>query len=280
VIKKLSIVLISVFLLNIFHLRAEERDSLLVKKTVVHVWNDSKNWAISPIKWDKTDWLIFGSVTAATGTLIAWGDQSVYNYANTLHTKNRDQFFKYIQPLGNTYLFVTMSAFFVSAVLTKNNYTFETSLIVAESFSLTGIACQITKMTTGRARPNNEGTTNPHQWDGPFFNGHSFFSGHTSSVFSVASVIAYRYRDTKWIPILSYGLATLGGLERIYDNRHWTSDVFFGAAIGTATGIFLCKSWEKNTIRFYPTALPGGAGLSMVIPVNSQNARKQFLGNR
>jgi len=122
-------------------------------------------------------------------------------------------------------------------------------------------------MTAGRARPNNFGTTNPHQWDGPFFNGNSFFSGHTSSVFSVASVIAYRYRDTKWVPYVSYSLATLAGFQRIYNNRHWASDVLLGAAVGTATGIFLCKSWEKNSIRFYPSFSPEYSQLTVVFPI-------------
>jgi membrane-associated phospholipid phosphatase len=266
--KKISIIFLIVILCCSSFLKAERQDTSVVVKVLKHGLNDTKNWAISPVKWDSKDWIIFGGVTAATGALIAWGDQPVYNFANTTHTSNRDLFFKYIEPLGNNYLFVAMPAIFLTGLITKNNYTTETSLIAFESFALTGLACQILKMTAGRVRPNNDGTTNPHQWDGPINNGHSFFSGHTSSVFSVASVIAYRYRDTKWVPVLSYSLATLAGFQRIYNNRHWASDVFFGAAVGTATGIFLCKSWEKSTIRFYPSFSPEYSQLTLVIPLS------------
>jgi len=246
---------------------AQERDSMLVKKVVEHGLNDCKDYLISPSKWDKKDWFIAGGVTAATGALIAWGDQPVYNFSNTLHSKGLDKLSVYIEPMGDIYPAVTMSGFLLAGLISKNNYTFETGLIAAESYAFTGVFCQAVKVTAGRTRPNNYDTSNPHQWSGPFFKGNSFFSGHTSSAFSVASVIAYRYRETTWVPILSYSLATLGGLQRIYQNRHWASDVFMGAAIGTATGIFLCKQWEESSIRFYPMATSGGAGFSMVIPI-------------
>jgi len=240
---------------------------LLVKKVFLHGIHDTKNWVISPIKWNGGDWLIFGGVSAATGALIAWGDQPVYDFVHTQHNPFLDRLSPAIEPMGHVYLVASISAFFIHGVLAKNNYSIETSLIASESFILNTILVQTVKNTLCRNRPNDYGTTNPHQWNGPFFKGNSFFSGHTSAAFSVASVYAYRYRETVWVPVLSYGLATLCGLQRIYDNRHWTSDVLFGAAAGTVTGIFLCKQWEKNTIRFYPTLLPEGAGLSMTIPI-------------
>jgi len=265
--KKISIIFLTIILCYPSLLKAERQDTSVVVKVLKHGWNDSKNWAISPVKWKSKDWIVFGGVAATTGALIAWGDQPIYDFANTQHTSNRDLFFKYIEPLGNNYLFITMPAILLAGIISKNNYTTETSLIAFESFALTGLACQVIKTTAGRVRPNNEGTTNPHQWLGPSFADHSFFSGHTSSVFSVASVIAYRYRDTKWVPFVSYGLATLAGFQRIYNNRHWSSDVFFGAAVGTATGIFLCKSWVFCGIRFYPSYSPELSQLTIVIPI-------------
>lgn len=246
----------------------QTRDTLLVRSVIKHGLNDSKEYLISPARWKAKDWVLAGSVTAATGALIAWGDQPIYDYTNTLHNNNRDVFFKLVQPMGNNYLYATISAFAVAGLISKNNYTFETGLIAAESYVMTGVACQFVKTTAGRARPNDYNTTNSHQWAGPFFKGNSFFSGHTSSAFAVASVIAWRYKETAWVPVLSYSLATLSGMQRIYDNRHWASDVVMGAAVGTVTGIFLCKQWEKNSIKFFPTFSPNGGGISMVIPIN------------
>jgi membrane-associated phospholipid phosphatase len=264
--KRFLLVLI-VCLISSSLLHAEERDTLVVKKAVLHGLSDSKNWVLSPLKWNGKDWAIFGGVSIATGALIKWGDQSVYNFANTLHTPFLDKLTPFVEPLGNGYLIAAISGTFLQGIIAKNNYSIETSLIATESLLLNTLLVQAVKNTAGRIRPNDSGTSNPHQWNGPFFRGNSFFSGHTSSAFSVASVYAYRYRETVWVPVLSYGLASLVGMERIYDNRHWASDVFFGAAAGTATGIFLCKQWEKNSIKFYPTVVPGGAGISLVIPV-------------
>jgi membrane-associated phospholipid phosphatase len=244
---------------------AEVKDTSMVVKVVKHGLTDTKQYSLSPTKWDKKDWIIAGSVTAATGALIAWGDQPIYNFANTLHTDGLDLVSKGLRPMGNGYLYLTMSAFIISGIVNKDNYAFETGLIAAESYAFTGVACQVVKTVAGRARPNYQGNTDPHTWEGPFFKGNSFFSGHSSSAFAVASVVSYRYRDKGWVPVVSYGLATLCGLQRIYDNRHWASDVFFGAAVGTASGLFLCKQWEKNSILFFPTASQGGAGLSLVI---------------
>jgi membrane-associated phospholipid phosphatase len=140
-------------------------------------------------------------------------------------------------------------------------------LIAVESYALNGALVQIVKSTTGRARPNSSGTTTPLQWDGPFFYGKSFYSGHTSSAFSVASVIAYRYRDTPWVPWVSYGLATLGAMQRVYNNRHWASDVLFGSMVGTATGVFLCKTWEKRPLMVFPYLSAEVNGVSMIIPI-------------
>jgi len=263
--KLLSIVLLLLYTTQL--VSASERDSTLVVKVFNHGLNDTKNLFLSPSKWDKTDWLIAGSASAATAALVLWADQPVYDYMNTLHTPNRDLFFKNTEPLGNYYPFALMGATLLTGVISKNNYHVETSFIAAESYLLTGLLAQLAKTTIGRSRPNDQGTTDPHQWNGPFFKGNSFFSGHTSTVFAVASVYAWRYKETVWVPVLSYGLATLGGLERIYDNRHWSSDVLMGAVVGTATGLFLCKQWEKESIRFFPVANMGGAGLSMVIPI-------------
>ena len=266
--KYFAFILLFVFLFQLTRSNAQEKDSALVVRTLKHGLTDTKNWVLSPLKWNTRDWLIFGGLSATAGALIAWGDQPVYNFANTLHTNFLDKAATGIQPMGNLYPSLAIAGFFVEGVLSKDNYSVETSLIASESILLSTLAVQVVKTVAGRSRPNNFGTTNPHEWSGPFFKGTSFFSGHTVAAFSVASVIAYRYRDTKWVPVLSYGLATLGGLQRIYSNRHWTSDVLVGAAIGTATGIFLCKSWEKSTIHFFPSISANNVQMSVVIPLS------------
>ena len=59
-------------------------------------------------------------------------------------------------------------------------------------------------------------------------------SGHTSTMFASASVLAHSYGYKVGIPM--YLLATLTGLSRINDNKHWLSDVIAGATIGIFWG--------------------------------------------
>lgn len=266
--KKTFILLIIFLLFSPSFLKAQNRDTLVVQKVLKHGLIDSKNYVLSPLKWNAKDWIIFGGVSAATGALIAWGDQPIYDFANTIHSKTLDKISPFVEPMGNNYLFASIAGFFVHGILAKNSQSVETSLIASESLILTTLLVQVVKNSACRNRPNNLGSTNPHQWNGPFFKGNSFFSGHTSVAFSVASVFAYRYRDTKWVPYVSYGLASFAGVQRIYGNRHWASDVLFGAAIGTATGIFLCKSWEKTPIRFYPSFSPEYSQVTLVLPIS------------
>ena len=147
---------------------AQERDSALVAKVFRHGLSDTKSLLISPAKWDHKEWLIAGSVTAASGALILWGDQAVYNFANKHHTSSRDQFFHYSEPLGHYYAFAAMGVTMAVGIIGKNNYHVETAIMAAESYLLTGMLVQAVKITAGRVRPNPQGTTNPHQWEGPF----------------------------------------------------------------------------------------------------------------
>ena len=67
-------------------------------------------------------------------------------------------------------------------------------------------------------------------------------SGHTTSIFTIATVVAYEYSDKLWVQILAYSIATMTALSRTYDNVHWSSDIFVGAAFGFAMGKLIVKS--------------------------------------
>ncbi len=61
----------------------------------------------------------------------------------------------------------------------------------------------------------------------------SFPSGHTAQAFAAAAFLSeeYKYRF-KWMPYVSYGMATGVGMLRVANNRHYISDVLLGAGIG------------------------------------------------
>ncbi len=98
----------------------------------------------------------------------------------------------------------------------------------------------------GRARPFVDTVPNPNNWQ--VFRGftggdkyRSFPSGHTVAAFAAAAAVSSE--TSRWWPHgiyvigpTMYGGAALVGLSRMYENRHWASDVIMGAAIGTFAG--------------------------------------------
>jgi membrane-associated phospholipid phosphatase len=102
------------------------------------------------------------------------------------------------------------------------------------------------KGTIGRARPYVD-VNNPDDYE--LFRGfggsgdyRSMPSGHTIAAFAAAATVTSETKRwwprSVWIigPIM-YGGALAVGWSRMYDNKHWASDVFAGAAIGTFTGL-------------------------------------------
>ncbi|OWP28296.1 phosphoesterase [Porphyromonas gingivalis] len=80
------------------------------------------------------------------------------------------------------------------------------------------------KYSFGRLRP-----------DGTAAN--SYPSGHTATAFACATFFHLEYGSrSPWYSMAGYTLASLTGISRIVNNRHWASDVLCGAAVGILVG--------------------------------------------
>ena len=208
-------------------------------------WTDTKSIVTSPAKWNDKDWAKLSVFVAAEGGLM-FADRSVKDEFQKNRTIRMDQFSKnFLEPFGGNYSLLLMSGFLAHGLIAKNQRSVSTSLLCLESFALSSLFARIPKILVGRDRPNNPAGNDAFTIKGPF-HGNSFPSGHTTAAFSVASVIATQYRDTKWVPFAAYTVASMVGLSRIYDNQHWLSDVVAGAAIGTLVGNLVSHRTSKN----------------------------------
>jgi len=106
---------------------------------------------------------------------------------------------------------------------------------VAAGLAAGGVINGALKYAVGRERPNE--TDDPHRFQ-PFADENrwqSFPSGHTVVAFSLASGIAEEARRP-WVTALAYGGAAAVAWSRVYEDKHWASDVAAGALLGILAG--------------------------------------------
>jgi hypothetical protein len=89
-------------------------------------------------------------------------------------------------------------------------------------------------------------------------NNQSFPSGHASITFAAATVIE---RHLGWKrSVLGYVVASYVATSRLHDNRHYLSDVVFGAATGTIAGRTVTQH-GRNVWTLAPVNVPGGIAI-------------------
>ena len=149
----------------------------------------------------------------------------------------------------------------------------ERVLIGATAYAMTAVFVNSMKYTIRQLRPDNS-TRN------------SFPSGHTATVFTGVEMLYQEYKHSEpWVGITGYVVATGVGLLRIYNNRHWASDVTAGAGIGILsaklsyllfpyTSKLLHRKKERTAgsvsslgMMAFPTydATTGGVGMGVVV---------------
>jgi membrane-associated phospholipid phosphatase len=98
------------------------------------------------------------------------------------------------------------------------------------------------KFAAGRTRPSGETR--------------SFPSGHTSSMFATATVVQQHFGWKAGIP--AFAAAAYVGASRIDANKHYLSDVAFGAALGIIAGRTVTLGNRNMKFALTPVGGPGG----------------------
>jgi membrane-associated PAP2 superfamily phosphatase len=128
-------------------------------------------------------------------------------------------------------------ALMISGYLRHDSYQVSTALLAGEAYADSAVVDLVMKGITRRKRPSD--VLGAASFNDTFFaggkspfKGSSFPSGHAAGVFSVATVVASRYHNHRWVPWLAYGMATAISISRVTTLAHFPSDVFLGAALG------------------------------------------------
>lgn len=143
----------------------------------------------------------------------------------------------------------------------KNNFA-DRTIMYALTTLVSGAAVSGIKKWASVARPDGSASN-------------SFPSGHTTTAFAAAEFLHQEYKSSS--PLLSfagYAAATATGLLRMYNQRHFLSDVVAGAGIGmlsTKLVYLVYPAIKKKIFKnkssaavIVPTYTNGAAGLGMV----------------
>jgi hypothetical protein len=89
----------------------------------------------------------------------------------------------------------------------------------------------------------------------------SFPSGHASATFATAMVLQEHYGWKLGLPV--FAAAALTAASRITVDKHWTSDVVFGAVVGLASGRTVTLHVRQREFALGPITVPGGGGIAV-----------------
>jgi membrane-associated phospholipid phosphatase len=142
----------------------------------------------------------------------------------------------------------TPASLYVMGLVRKDSKLQHTALLAGEAMADAELLTTVLKDATRRVKPAGfpaSGNFNDSWFEmrgSPSYfylkGDGSFPSGHTIAAFSVATIIARRYRTHRWVPYAAYGLASVVGFSRLTLSVHFLSDVFMGGALGYSVSRF------------------------------------------
>lgn len=198
-------------------------------------------------KADPVFWIILLILLFVSGVcLAAFSSKALFFGLNTFHTLYLDIFFQNYTLLGDG---VFSIAIFLILLLT-DKITLALQVITGYLFS--GILSQIIKHLVHAPRPHAIITNAeyPYFIEGVTLSGmNSFPSGHTTSVFALAVLLALNTGD-KRISIIYLITAIITGYSRIYLGQHFLADVATGALIGTLSALAVYWYLHRVKIEF------------------------------
>ncbi|MXO04142.1 phosphatase PAP2 family protein [Flavobacterium sp. HBTb2-11-1] len=197
-----------VFLFGFFSASAQQNDSIAkIDSTSNHLKFNYKQLIIPSVL------IGYGVIGIGNDQLLSFNRQIRAEVKEDIDEKITIDDFSQYAPAVSVY---ALNAFGVKG---KNNMR-DRSVILVTSYAIMATTVLSLKSIVHEERP--DGSSN-----------NSFPSGHTATAFMDAEFLWQEYKDKSiWYGIAGYAVATGTGLFRIYNNRHWLTDVAAGAGIG------------------------------------------------
>ncbi len=210
------------------------------------LWDDTKATATNP-------WALAGLAAAgAAGIALCASDAD--DCTADHYTERGSQLPQWLEQVGDVggnpgAHFAVAGAWLLTSIATDDVKNYENARTMINALAINGVVTLALKGIVRTESPNGEDLGWP--------------SGHTSSTFTVATVLNEQYGP--WVGIPAFAFAAFVGYERVDARNHDLSDVVSGALMGMAIGYAVAHNHETKLMGMdivpYPT--PSGAGIAL-----------------
>lgn len=218
-----------------------------LKYTFSQFGRETVDFVKQPAKWDGSDWLTIALVGAGT-FLVAQADQPIRT--DVL----KDQRYYYSAPIvaGRVWAeiyspVILFSGFAAFSLLTDDIGARKIAYEIGQASLYAGALSFVLKLVIGRSRPYlNEGNSFFRPFSSIFNQDNkSMPSGHSTVAFILSTVLS-RNAKSPVLKVLAYLPAVLTMISRVYQDQHWVSDTFAGAALGYFVGTWVVDQHEQS----------------------------------
>lgn len=239
------------FLLLLFHSSLFSQNAYNLSQFT----KETFRFAEQPAKWEESDWLKLGLISAGT-VLLLQADQPFRDIV----LKDQSYYKSFPIEVGRIWgegypTAILAGAFGLHGLLTNDNTSKKIGFEIVQSVIYAGAITTFLKIAVGRARPfTNRGaaTFKPFSlFDDDF---HSFPSGHTTLAFTLSTVLSKNLKSDL-LKIIAYIPAVLTVVSRVYQDNHWASDVFASAAISYFVGDWVVNQHEEKNTSIETTSI-------------------------
>jgi membrane-associated phospholipid phosphatase len=234
-------------------------------KPFIQEWleEEVKIWT-SPLRMKKKSFLSWGGAALITAFLIK-NDKNVQGKIEDFITRHpwAKSSGSIVTELGSVRFNIGLiCSFYLGGTLLKSDRAKKTAQLSLKCLLHAAVVSEVLKRIFQRERPyleNGEGRWFTHRTGSDY---RSFPSGHATTAWSVATVIAGMYKHKPAVPIICYSLATLASITRMIEKKHWASDVLVGALLGYSIGRFVLNKHLKR-FKITPMLFSNKVGVSV-----------------
>lgn len=204
------------------------------------------------------------AVAGAVGLTAAY-DNDIRDDLHDNRSSRLDSFSDAGSFLGSPFLHLGVAAVvYGGGVVAESPHYQQLGEMLGEAALLADATTLVIKQGVGRARPltgRSAGAFRPFAFASDF---DSFPSMHTASSFAMASVMASTTENTLY-RIGWYSAATFVGFARMYQDKHWASDVVLGAALGELAGQVVTRYHTSGTTQLTIVPLASRDQLTLAV---------------